>query len=62
MGYLRCDNGRNEQCKCDYHEVLIPGVLHILSKNVAVTCCLFRVEQTYITESYVYWTVHHCDS
>jgi len=62
MGYLLCDNGRNEQSGCDYYELLISGVLHILSKNVAVTCWLLRLEQMYIKGSYVYRTVRHCNS
>jgi hypothetical protein len=50
MGYLFCDNGRNEQCKCDSYELLIPGALHIPSKNGAETFWLLRVEQIYIKE------------
>jgi len=50
MGYLRYENGRNEQCKFDCYDLLFPGVLHIMSKNGAVTCWLLRVEQMYIKE------------
>ena len=45
MGYLRCDNGLNEQCQCDSYELSVPGVLHILSKNGAETYWLLRIEQ-----------------
>jgi hypothetical protein len=50
MGYLRYENGRNEQCKFDCYDLLFPGVLHIMSKNGAVTCWLLRVEHMYIEE------------
>jgi hypothetical protein len=50
MGYLRYEDGRNEQYKCDSYKLLIPGVLYIMSKNGAVTCWLLRVEQMYIKE------------
>jgi hypothetical protein len=50
MGYLRCDNGLNEQCQSDSYELSFPGVLHLLSKNGAETCWLLRVEQMYIKE------------
>jgi len=50
MGYLRYENGRNEQCKCNSYELLIPGVLYIMSKNGTVTCWLLRVKQMYVKE------------